>query len=314
MKDKIKGLIMGTVIATLIMSPIVGAQGMKENVEVRFDYVNLKVNGDEVETDTLLYKGVTYAPVREVATILDKEVGWDNDTRTAMINDKENIKNDSDINTENKNIEKLGITAIKMDNKYYNLGYTQPTFEYAIEQLYTDKDGGLYSLNQNSVLALTALIRIYNNDYNINEPRNPNVDGNIILLNKNTSPWQYSGYGEEDKEQWSDIPATRGGYEFQSVKTIPLKHYIFLNEDKSKSYNLTFLNGEITDKYRNLNYSHDPTRNKEYSLDKFPKSIVKFEDDTRKFIDIGEILEYLEYKYKIYFDSKKDCMVIEILK
>ena len=52
-------------------------------------YVNLEVNGEKVEADNILYKGTTYVPLRAVAEMLGKEVGWDQDTRTASINDKE---------------------------------------------------------------------------------------------------------------------------------------------------------------------------------------------------------------------------------
>ncbi len=87
MKKTFKGFIMGVVIATLLMSTVLGASA-KETIEVVFNSINLSVNGKKVEADNILYKGTTYVPLRATGDMLGKSVGWDEKTRTASIDDK----------------------------------------------------------------------------------------------------------------------------------------------------------------------------------------------------------------------------------
>lgn len=88
-KEKIKGFIAGTVITAILMaSPFSMAQSIKKNIEAVFNSVNLKVNGKTVQADNILYDGTTYVPLRTIADMLGKEVGWDEATNTASINDK----------------------------------------------------------------------------------------------------------------------------------------------------------------------------------------------------------------------------------
>lgn len=73
----------------MLLSNVACSESMKQTIEVLFNSVNLEVNGKKVEADNILYKGTTYVPLRAVAEMLGKEVGWDQDTRTASIDDKE---------------------------------------------------------------------------------------------------------------------------------------------------------------------------------------------------------------------------------
>lgn len=76
-----------SVIAILLMSTVF-ASGVKKNIEVLFNSVNLTVNGNKVSADTIVYNGTTYVPLRATADMLGKEVGWDQKTNTASVNDK----------------------------------------------------------------------------------------------------------------------------------------------------------------------------------------------------------------------------------
>lgn len=87
MKKSIKGFVLGVIITTLLMSTVLGT-GVKENIEVLFNSINLTVNGSKVDADTIVYKGTTYVPLRAAGEMLGKEVGWDGATNTASINDK----------------------------------------------------------------------------------------------------------------------------------------------------------------------------------------------------------------------------------
>ena len=68
------------------MSTAFGAQ-VKRTIEVIYNSVNLTVNGTKVNADNILYNGTTYVPLRAVADALGKDVGWDQATYTASIND-----------------------------------------------------------------------------------------------------------------------------------------------------------------------------------------------------------------------------------
>lgn len=87
MKKHLKGFVLGVIITTLLMSTAFG-QTVTKAIEVVYNSVNLTVNGKKVEADNILYEGTTYVPLRAIAEILDKEVGWDQATKTASINDK----------------------------------------------------------------------------------------------------------------------------------------------------------------------------------------------------------------------------------
>ena len=87
MKKTVKGFILGTIITTMLMSTALGA-GVKKTIEVAFNSINLTVNGDRVDADTILYEGTTYIPLRAAAEMLGKDVGWDQNTSTASIDDK----------------------------------------------------------------------------------------------------------------------------------------------------------------------------------------------------------------------------------
>jgi hypothetical protein len=86
LKRELRGIAIGILITLMITTAF--ATGITRTISVQFNSVNLEVNGQRVEADTLLYDGVTYVPLRAAAEILDKEVGWDGTTRTASINDK----------------------------------------------------------------------------------------------------------------------------------------------------------------------------------------------------------------------------------
>lgn len=88
MKKELKGFVIGILFAALLMGMVVNATGIKKTVEIVFNSVNLSVNGSPVDADTILYEGTTYVPLKAVASMLGKEVGWDGATKTASINDK----------------------------------------------------------------------------------------------------------------------------------------------------------------------------------------------------------------------------------
>lgn len=91
MKKALKYLVVGIVILTLLMSTALGDTATK-TIEVVYNTVNITVNGTKINADNILYNGTTYVPLRAVSEALGKEVGWDQATKTASINDKNYVE------------------------------------------------------------------------------------------------------------------------------------------------------------------------------------------------------------------------------
>ncbi len=100
MKKIFKKLSLLIIISMILTSKVLGVE-MIENIEVVWNKVNISVNGEKVEGENILYKGTTYAPLRAVSEILDKEVVWDQKTNMAKINDRK-------VEDTKKNKENLG--------------------------------------------------------------------------------------------------------------------------------------------------------------------------------------------------------------
>lgn len=88
MKKALKGFTLGVIITTLLMSTSLGA-AVTKTIEVAYNSVNLTVNGKKLESNNILYEGTTYVPLRAIAEMLGKDVGWDQESFTASINDKD---------------------------------------------------------------------------------------------------------------------------------------------------------------------------------------------------------------------------------
>ena len=82
MKKHLKGFIIGVVVIVILFSSVAMAASLEKTIKVVFNSVNLEVNGKIVEVDNILYNGTTYVPLRAVAEMLGKEVGWNQATRT----------------------------------------------------------------------------------------------------------------------------------------------------------------------------------------------------------------------------------------
>lgn len=76
------------VVCVIIFFPLITYAGdVKEQISVYMNYVNLQVNGQLMDVDNFVLDGTTYIPIRSVAEALGKNVTWDQDTKTAGVND-----------------------------------------------------------------------------------------------------------------------------------------------------------------------------------------------------------------------------------
>lgn len=98
--EKAKCFIMGVLVAIVLCTSFVPV--IAGGIDVLFNSINIIVNGKKVAgvgdsyilengksmPYSILYNGTTYLPMRKVSEILDKDVYWDGNTKTAEINNK----------------------------------------------------------------------------------------------------------------------------------------------------------------------------------------------------------------------------------
>ncbi len=103
MNNTVKSIISGVLagLITVVSLPVIA-----DTLEALKNSVNISLNGEEIasvdENYTLqngakvpysiLYEGTTYLPVRKISELLNVGIGWDNDTRTVLIETKEDTK------------------------------------------------------------------------------------------------------------------------------------------------------------------------------------------------------------------------------
>jgi hypothetical protein len=86
MKRELRGVAIGILLTMLVTGAL--ASGISEKIEAYYNIVSLKFNNSNIETNTILYEGITYIPVRTVAETFDKEIRWDHDNKTAIMQDE----------------------------------------------------------------------------------------------------------------------------------------------------------------------------------------------------------------------------------
>lgn len=75
-------------IFTAFLSNVSAVQAETQKIiDVVFGKVNLVVSEEKVDSETILYNGTTYIPLRSVSEVLGKEVSWYQETYTAYIDE-----------------------------------------------------------------------------------------------------------------------------------------------------------------------------------------------------------------------------------
>ena len=85
MKKQILSFICGAAVAIgVTMVPAV-ADSISKKIDVVVDYVNVTLDGKDVEVKNFLHNGTTYLGLRDTAEILGLQVDWDAKTKTAVL-------------------------------------------------------------------------------------------------------------------------------------------------------------------------------------------------------------------------------------
>ena len=98
--EKTKGFILGVLVILIIFNAIVPV--LAQQIEVFFNTINIHINGkrvadigqsykidngDEVPY-SINYKGTVYLPLRKLGELFDKNIIWNDESKTAFVNDK----------------------------------------------------------------------------------------------------------------------------------------------------------------------------------------------------------------------------------
>lgn len=76
MKDKLKGLVLGIAIGTMLTGATAFATSGTTNIKVTIQKLGIFVDGSKkASADAIIYKGTTYVPARSVSNAIGKEVG-----------------------------------------------------------------------------------------------------------------------------------------------------------------------------------------------------------------------------------------------
>lgn len=132
-------------VLVLVLTPTVAlASVASEQIEVQRNVATVTVNGEKVQTDSFIYNGTTYVPLRAVSENMGSEVTWDNKTKTAAIKspsvestDTDRPKDMLEIKGNTANIYWIGILAQKNSEimdianaTAWSLTYAETTAEY----------------------------------------------------------------------------------------------------------------------------------------------------------------------------------------
>jgi hypothetical protein len=117
MKKFIAGIITGATIATAATA----MASSEQTITAVFGKVKLFVNGAQVNSETLLYNGTTYVPLRAAAEALGKDVSYDAETSSAYIGDVQ----ESTATVEKKaTVEKMTLNEYKSKKESITNEYT----------------------------------------------------------------------------------------------------------------------------------------------------------------------------------------------
>ncbi|GMQ57093.1 hypothetical protein AN1V17_14880 [Vallitalea sediminicola] len=161
---KFKGFVVGLSVGVLLcMSTMVFAEDIKEAINVMLNNVNISVNNEVVGKigenytldngnkvpNTISYKDTTYLPIRKISELLNKDIDWDQDSKTVCIMDKDEVEKDivdtkKDVSTNDKtkpqisNINSLSSTEVEV---VFNEEIDKKTAEEVKNYLITEKYG-----------------------------------------------------------------------------------------------------------------------------------------------------------------------------
>lgn len=102
MKEKLKGMLIGLLLGTILAGGTVWAATGMKSIDVMYNNIKIYMDGELVEpkdangqtVEPFIYNGTTYLPVRAVGNAIGKEVSWDGVEKVVYLGAKPgNIEN-----------------------------------------------------------------------------------------------------------------------------------------------------------------------------------------------------------------------------
>lgn len=158
-----------------------------ETIDIVFNSINITVNGVKVEADNILYNGTTYVPLRKIGEMLNKDVGWDESTRTASINDKSDKSDEN--NKEDKDDEKTSSFILSAGE--YIVGVDIQPGKYYLEVI--SGSGSLHRYDKGSkVYVLTITFGTFDSDLFVKTYNNFRIENKDVIAIKNDVKIQFT--------------------------------------------------------------------------------------------------------------------------
>ncbi len=126
---RLRDIFIGILIGCTLMATPVLAESVLTKIDVVMNGVNVQLEGADVQVDSILYNGTTYLPMRKIAELVGKNIDWNQQTRTANIIEKTEVREGDNV-TDNSNskIDKITKTEngiIINGIEYYEWSYVQ---------------------------------------------------------------------------------------------------------------------------------------------------------------------------------------------
>jgi len=87
----IKGFIAGFLCCILLGTTLTFADDLLETISVHLNSMNIFVNGEAIEVESILYNDRTYVPLRAYSQFLGKVVSYDDYTREIRVDDRDSV-------------------------------------------------------------------------------------------------------------------------------------------------------------------------------------------------------------------------------
>lgn len=199
---RIRDISIGFLVCFVLMTttPVL-ADSIIQKIDVILNSVQVQVDGEKLDTNSILYNGSTYLPMRTVAEAVGKDVEWNEDTKTANIiykNETDTVinktKEGDDItnkiveNTELKTSDGISIKIINEKQYVYTSDYYK---------IYNNEDNKrIQYLSQNGTLVT-----------DFTKPINMYINGEIALTAiKGINLGVYKFYVEADYYENTILP------------------------------------------------------------------------------------------------------------
>lgn len=140
MKKFLIGFLVGCL---LMMTTPVLADSILQSIDVVMNSVQVQVNGEKLEANTILYNGSTYLPMRKVAEAVGKDVEWNSEEKIANIVEKkagDSIEGFVIVKKDNYNTP---IVAEKNGTPYYSINYTLELMQAYGNYTFDNKNGNI---------------------------------------------------------------------------------------------------------------------------------------------------------------------------